>query len=534
MVWSNQAGEVMAPVVAEDWLWGLEFTLNYAKNEGNNVSMPGEMIVGAYDYYNWTKQYTDENGVEAAQALGLEKFLEMVGIAAPNEKTIVYTLTAEFPYFGDVASGCATMPISGKLLEQIGAAGYHSVTAETLWYNGPYILTEYIQGNTKTLTKNPNYWNKETKIFDTWTQHMVEDQATAFLLFQTGEIDAITLTASQLKTIYENPSNELYPYLVEARPAGYSYQLHFVYSKNNEDGTPDVNWNTAVANENFRKAIYYGMDLTQYLAYNNFINPYSCENYGYTMVNLVSNSENVTYDQMVRDAIGLQFDTTKYNRFDAEKAAAYKAAAIEELTAKGVTFPVVMDYYVMGGNQGNLDQAEILKQIFAECLGEDFITFNIKSYVSSLAQEVRNPRLASVYINGWGADFNDPINFLGQETYNDVNAYYATYYSNINDVDPEQEPELIAAYKEFTELTKAAAAITDDTDARYAALAKAEACFLEHALTIPMKIDVSWELTCYNDYTHPNTRYVDLETNAEIWQTADYQGFKAKFDNGEY
>ena len=31
-------------------------------------------------------------------------------------------------------------------------------------------------------------------------------------------------------------------------------QMQFNYNKMNEDGTPDTNWNTAIANENFRKS----------------------------------------------------------------------------------------------------------------------------------------------------------------------------------------------------------------------------------------------------------------------------------------
>lgn len=115
-----------------------------------------------------------------------------------------------------------------------------------------------------------------------------------------------------------------------------------------------------------------------------------------------------------------------------------------------------------------------------------------KTYVSKLNTEVRDPQLASIYINGWGADFADPINFLGQETYGEDNAYYSQYYSKINNATDEK---LIAEYKEFTELVNAAKAITDDTDARYAAFAKAEAYMLEHAFAIPWSYEVVWAIT---------------------------------------
>ena len=47
IVWVDYTGEYMADCVAEDWAVGLEWVLNYWKNESANTSMPIEMIKGA-------------------------------------------------------------------------------------------------------------------------------------------------------------------------------------------------------------------------------------------------------------------------------------------------------------------------------------------------------------------------------------------------------------------------------------------------------------------------------------------------------
>ena len=245
-------------------------------------------------------------------------------------------------------------------------------------------------------------------------------------------------------------------------------------------------------------------------------------------------SAGVDYTQLVRDELGLQYSKDSFNRVDKEKAAAYKAQAIQELTAKGVTFPITVDYYIVGNSQTAKDTADTLAQVFSDCLGDDYAKLNIKTYVSSLSKEVRNPQLASFYINGWGADFGDPINFLGQETYGEDNAYYSQAYSKINNATDET---LIAEYKEFTKMVSDAKAITDpkELDARYAAFAKAEAYFVSHAFTIPCYYEVNWQLTSVNDYSkinsaygNQNTRYVNWETNSDIYTTADYAAFAAK------
>ena len=77
-------------------------------------------------------------------------------------------------------------------------------------------------------------------------------------------------------------------------------------------------------------------------------------------------------------------------RLDSEKFEEYKAQAIEELTAAGVTFPVHARYFVAGGNQTTLDSANVLKQAFSDSFGDDFIVLDIDSYVSSLSKEVRS------------------------------------------------------------------------------------------------------------------------------------------------
>ncbi len=534
ITWVDYKGEYMADCTSEDWLTGLEWVLNYAKNKSANTSMPIEMITGAVDYYNYTKELTETEGEDAAKALGLDKFLEMVGIEAPDDYTLIYHCVDKLAYFPSVATYNCLAPLSADLIAEIGVDGYFGATYETMWYNGPYTITNYIYQNEKVLTKNESYINKDSvKLFDTVTIKMVESIDVAYEMFANGELDQIQLSASKLKTISEDENNPFHNYLVERRPTKYSYQIHLCYDKKNEDGTPDTAWNTAVANENFRLALYYGLDATNYLARTNSINPLSCQNFCYTANVVAVNSQGVDYTQLVRDEMGLQYSTEKFARYDADKAAAYKAAAIEELKAAGVELPVKMAYYISGSSTTAKETADVFANLIKTCLGDDLVVLDTKTYVSKLNTEVRDPQLASIYINGWGADFADPINFLGQETYGEDNAYYSQYYSKINNATDEK---LIAEYKEFTELVNAAKAITDDTDARYAAFAKAEAYMLEHAFAIPWSYEVVWAITRVSDYSkiytaygNQSERYVNWETKADGYYTqAEYAEFAAK------
>ena len=541
MTWFNKDGEYQADVVASDWATGLEWVLNYAKNDSYNVSMPAEMIAGANDYYEYTKALTESDGAEAAKALTADegsKFAEMVGIVVDDAAgTITYNLVDQLPYFPSVATYNCLYPLSAEMIEELGVDGYRDVTWENMWYSGAYTVTYFVAQNQKVLTKSPNYWNDANcKRFDTVTIKMVESASTAFQLFKNGELDHVSLDQATLQGIYDGTSDgNLKANLVESRPTKYSYQIHLVYNKNLEDGeTPDTNWNTAVANENFRKSLYYGLNLTPYFARTNAINPLSCQNFCYTGNGVAFTSDGTDYTSLVRKELGLEYDYTNYARYNAEKAAEYKAKAIEELTAKGVTFPVTVDYFISGASDVAAQTAKVLENVFAEGLGSDYVVLKTNTYISSLANEVRKPRKASIFINGWGADFADPINFLGQETYADEQAYYSNNYSYCNQND---DPDLIAAYKEFTDLVVAAKAITNDMDARYAAFAKAEACMLEHALVIPCSYEVGWELTKINNYTKVYSmygmqayRYVDWETSETPYTTEEMNANAAAYN----
>ena len=518
--WVDVNAQEKADCVSQDFATSLEWVLNFHKNDSANTSMPLEMIQGAEEYYEYTKTLSAEEAQALTAGEG-SKFREMVGIETPDDYTVVYHCTTPKPYFDTVATYACLYPVSQAMVDELGVKGVQEMNNETMWYNGCYTMTSYVQGNEKVFTKNPTYWDTECSLFNTVTIKMVESNDVAFQLYQTGEVDYVDLTESNLKTISGNANNEFYDYLVEKPVDKYSYQIHFNYSKNKEDGTPDTNWNTAIANENFRKAIYYGLDLTDYYKRVNAVNPMNCENNFYTMKGLIYTSDGTDYTELVRQEMGLPENNGETMiRLDAEKAEEYKQAAIEELTALGVTFPVGLDYYIASANQVSLDSANVFKQIVSSSLGDDFIVVNIKTYISSATTEVYTPKLHSISTNGWGADYGDPQNYLGQETYGYDNAYYSTSQSKINDVEEtEATKDLLDTYKEFTRLVEEADAITDDLDARYQAYAVAEAYMLDHALVIPFYYNPTWCLTKVDPYSKMNAMFGSQNEKMKNWKT---------------
>ena len=507
MVWVDYQGNVMANVMAEDYARAVEWILNYHKNGGANVPMLNDNLAGASAYYH----YTEGLSAEEALALTLDDFYSMVGVQVSGN-TITFTCTGPTAYFPSIACYSSLSPISGALLDNLGVEGYLNVTYDQLWYNGPYTITYFEDRVKKILTKNPHYHDRSVSLYGEVVILMTENSTQAYDLFEDGELDQVTLTNDVAEAIYNDPTNPYYPYLTTQR-SKYSYQLHFNYDKHLADGSTDTNWNTAVANENFRKALYYGIDLTDWLAQTNAIAPQSAQNYGYTASNLVSTTDGRDYCDLVLDRIELSYNMETYTRYDGGKAAAYKASAIQELTTAGVSLPVQADYYIVSGSTTAMNSAEVLKQCFEAQLG-DMVQLNILTYNSSLAQEVRNPRLHSFMINGWGADYADPSNFLGQETLEE-NAYYTEYYSFANE---SSDASLRAVYETFTGMVQAARAINDDYNARCEAFADAEAYLIEHCLTIPMYYNTTWVLSRAAADSKINVGYGSQSTRYVNWR----------------
>ncbi len=519
--WVDMNAQEKADCTAQDFATGLEWVLNFHKNDSANTSMPFEMIKGAEEYYEYTKSLSKEEAYALTAGEG-SKFREMVGIATPDDHTVVYTCINPTPYFDTVGTYVCLFPMAQGMIDELGGAeAVKSMNNETMWYNGCYTMTSYIQGNEKVLEKNPMYWDKECSLFDTVTIKMVESADIAFQLYQSGEVDYCDLTESNIKTISENEGHEFHDYMVPGVASKYSFQYHFNFNKKKPDGTVDTNWNTAIANEAFRRSWYYGLDLTDLWKRSDAINPMNSENNFYTMKGLVYTSDGTEYTELVAKELGLEINGKTPARLNKEKAEQYKKQAMEELSALGVTFPVVVDHYIPASSQTALDGANVLKQIFSQSLGDDYVVLNINTYVSKLNSEVIQPHLHSILNNGWGADYGDPQNYLGQETYGTPQAYYSENYSYINEI-TEETPEnkaLLDTYKEYTKLVEEANAIIDDMDARYKAYAKAEAFLLDHALVLPVNYQQGWCLSRIDNTSRMNAMFGIQNEKMKNWRT---------------
>lgn len=528
VTWTDYQGNYKGDVTSEDWLWGLEWTLNFWKNDSYNTTIPMSVIKGAKEYYEYTQSLPEEE----AWALGVDKLKEMVGIETPDAHTIVYSCINPCAYFESLATGVFMYPLAKGQLDEVGTKNYKSIVPEELWYCGPYVIDEYLDGNSWTIVPNENYWDDSVELFNSVTLIKV-DAETGWELFQLGELNyPLDLSASTVNQLKNDPTNPWHDYMAKKADTGVSWGMFFNYAKKLDDGTPDVNWNKAAANENFRQCFYYGLDLYNYLATVDPLDPESSARGTMTVYGLSKLSDGTDYTDLVYDAIGY-YPSENYSRQDLDKLADYKAKAMAELSAEGVTFPIHVDIW-SGPKQSSVDTYTILKEIFEDYLGTDFVEVELHSYVTSKMSEVYQASNFSIEVQGSGATYSDPLYFLN-ELCNDMsgNAGWADMYGHIADC---TEPEVVELFDEFTKMVREADTIVGDHDARYKALAEAEAFAIKHALMIPTHTNAAREITPVNTYSKvaaindtQSGRYVNWETNSEYFTKEDIEILKEAY-----
>ena len=483
-------------------------------------------IKGAKEYYEYTQSLPEDQAWE----LGVDKLQEMVGIEIGDD-TVTYTCINSCSYFDSLAECVFLFPLAKGQLDEVGVRNFKSIDPFSLWCCGPYLPETYVENNSWSIIPNPTYWNIDnTTLFERVKIIKVESTDMSYELFLNNELNyPADLSTATINMIWNDPTNPWHDYLAKKADTGVSWGMFFNYAKKNLDGSDDVNWNKAAANENFRKCFYYGLDLYNYLALIDPIDPESAARGTMTVFGLASLSDNTDYTSLVYDEIGYHpFDN--YTHQDLDKFEECKASALEELAADGVTFPIHIDMWTTSA-QANVDKWTIFKEIIEDYLGTDFVEVELHTVVTSKMSEVYQPSYHSIELQGYGALFADPLTFLNQMC-SDMsgNGEWADLYGHISECTNEEPVKL---FEEFTKMVREASAITGDHDARYKALAKAEAFALEHVLCMPTHTPASREITPVNTYSKiaaindtQSTRYINWRTNYEYYTMDDIEILK--------
>ncbi len=538
--WVDKDGNVVAPVTAHDWVASAHYVCD-ANNNSDTFYTMGGVIAGANEYYDWTayqmalptavdgvdeagnpvKLITNEDGEQEVLEEVPEATLEGIGVEAIDDYTVKFTLASPRPDFLSMVAFGPSRPVNGEFLAQCGDK--FGTDNSTLLYNGAFILSTYEPQQQRVLTKNPTYWDKENVFLDAVQMtYNAEASSIATTMYQSGEVDQASISSDLLTAMMADPATAelIHP---SRSDTSYSYWYLFNFDPNFDAEYEPENWKLAVNNENFRKAVVSAFNRMPALATNDRIDPTSMKNNTITPNAFASASKDYTY-------YGDLKAYTDGDNFDASKAAEYKAAAMEELTAAGATFPVKMLMCFNPSTSNWAEECQVVEQGIESVLGTDFVDIIVEAGPETgfLGAIRRTGKYAFMKCN-WGADYADPETWT--DPFSDDSSYSFIFKS--------EDPTTQALYAEYQDLVAKAKAITTDMDARYEAFAAAEAFLLDHAFAQPIHISSRSYQMCnldpfegqYASFGMANLRYKDQHLYDSSMSLEQYQAAYAEWQS---
>ena len=527
--WYDAAGNQKDPVTAHDYVAAARYMCDSAMDCNNSYLMDGwvinaeelleytaaKLVAVEKGAETWSKDedgdvtcddYVIENGVvytilwtDDGKVEGYEEYPEVkpedLGVEALDDYTLVYHMVKPRPYFLTALQFGTYWPAPASLLAELGEN--YALDNQSMWFNGAYILETFNPQEKRIYVKNENNWDAEHIYIERIEQTYNTEAATLETeLFLRGEVDGCGIGSDIVNDWLSDPEKS--QMITTSRVIGdYSYFFGFCFEPKFDAQYEPENWVKAVNNENFRKAIFHGLNREQYTAAR-----FPGDDAKMHLINTVTPkgfSVNDGKDYVNYGGLAKYTETESFNETEAIK---YRDLAKAELEAAGATFPIKAPVNYMPSTSSWGNASVLLEQQLEGLLGSDFIDIIVLEFAgnSFLNETRRNGNYALQELN-WGADFMDP------ETWADPFERKNSYNFFCHDTDSyrvfqdTKTDETNALIDEYYALVDHARECYTDMDERYEAFAAAEAFYLDHAIVIPMFISGgSYQATKLNPF----------------------------------
>ena len=477
--WYTADGEEYASVKAQDFVTGIKYA---ADNKGQAMDLIQNSIKGLNDYVT-----------------GVTNDFSTVGVKALDDYTVEYTLTRPEPYWNSKTTNSILFPVNEEFLKSKDK-DFGTLTPDSILYNGPYLLKDFISKSSIEYVKNPHYYDHDKVTIEKVKLAYFDgsDQEMTIRNFESG--------AYSIAGVYPNSSNyaktkEKYQdNIVYSLQDKTSWYFNFNVNRkayNHTAKTSDQQKNstqTAILNKNFRQAINFGIDRTAYSAQSNgeeaasktlrnTLVPPTFVQVGDKTFGEVTASKLVNYGT---EWSGINLADAQDAYFNKEKAQAKFAEAKKELEAQGVTFPIHLDVPVDQTNKNAVSGMNSVKQTLETVLGSDNIVIDVQQLSTddfgNVAFLAPNPAARDYDLNfdGWVGDYQDPSTYL--DPFNAETGFYLKIFG----LDAKEDQELIKSLglDIYTKLLKEADAENKDVAKRYEKYAEAQAWMIDNSLVM--------------------------------------------------
>lgn len=192
------------PIVAEDFVSGWRRLLD--PRTGSSVAFLLADVAGAAALLS-IPPGAAPSGAE------IDALLDGLGLAAPDPRTLEVTLARPAAYFTTAVANPALAPMAADWIARPGA-----MEAGGFWSSGPFVLTEWIHDQQRTLEPNPNWWGEPVNL-ERIQMRTFPSEADAQAAFADGTIDLLDVSAP--------PDDPAFAGLVREKPGTAFWHIEF-------------------------------------------------------------------------------------------------------------------------------------------------------------------------------------------------------------------------------------------------------------------------------------------------------------------
>jgi oligopeptide transport system substrate-binding protein len=334
---------------------------------------------------------TGETPTEDAVIDGL---LENTGVAAPDDSTVVVTLSRPATYFSSIMAMWIAMPVQEDWTSFAEAADLGS--------SGPFMIESWEHNAQITLIPNPNWYGETKPTLTTINMLIGGDPEAALAAFEQGDLDLVTVPGTSIRRVEGDSALE--PLIQDLPQQGITYydfancQAQDTSKCPAQTGTSDGR--SATANKNFRIALTQAVNKEQF-------------------IDLTFGGIGDAAHSMVMP--GIPGYDPEYNPYpyDATAAQAAMATALQELgvtdtDADGAVTAADLGVMRFGYNcnAGHLPRVAFLAEAWRTTLGFAETSFDISCSDFATFLQERPAGKYHVSRDGWGADFPHAKNQL--------------------------------------------------------------------------------------------------------------------------
>jgi oligopeptide transport system substrate-binding protein len=135
--------------------------------------------------------------------MGKNDNADSIGIKTVDDYTFEVKLNRPVPYFDKLVSMQMFSPQNQKFVEEKGDEYGYSI--ENTVFNGPFTLSDWRLSDQYTMSKNSNYWDRDSVKLKQINTKITKDPYTDLNLYETGEIDRVILSSETVDTYKDSP-----------------------------------------------------------------------------------------------------------------------------------------------------------------------------------------------------------------------------------------------------------------------------------------------------------------------------------------